>query len=308
MSAHIYESLREKLAENNLVLEIPEPVGKTPQERGRGWCSRLIGAMAWFSSQAEHQYVWRGQGDAAWVIQPRLNRHVAVSLGLTGVRAIEDQEREILGHVRHQRWHLRDGQPLDALTLAAVLQHHGVPTRMLDVTRDPLVAGFFAAESVASGGSEADGAVVALRIPGGNVMCYKPDGESLAKALKFSPADVPYALWEPPSFDPRIITQRGAFLVPNVSRGGTGYAPTEVIGIGIDKPAGEYKGKIEAFFNGFLSKPSPGRPPTNPPWIAMIVVPGRMKSHLREYLGALGLTSHTMYPDLEGYANSFPPS
>ena len=179
---------------------------------------------------------------------------------------------------------------------------------MLDVTRDPLVASFFASESVASGEAEADGAVVALLVPTGTVTCYRHDGETLPTALRFNLPDVPYALWEPPTLDPRIVTQRGAFLVPNVARGGIGYAPTGVVGIGIEKLAGEYKGKIGTFFKGFLSKPAPGRPPTKTPWIAMIIVPARMKEHLRGYLEALGLTSHTMYPDLEGFANSFPPS
>ncbi len=308
-------SLREFLGARNLVLDIPVPTGNKADENARAWCSRLLGAMAWFSSRQGAQYVWRGQRDASSTVQSRLNRHVAKTLGKSEVSAIKDAEAEILGHVRHQRWNLEEGVPLDLLTLAARLQHHGVPTRLLDVTRDPLVAAFFASETAAGGDDTADGAVVALKVPEDASVAVKPDSsdaESVEDALEFSPKDAPYALWEPPSVDPRIVTQRGCFLVPNVAVGSAdaaAYAPDALIGIGISKPEGGYTGSgISTFFKTFLDKPSPGRPPEKSVDTAMIIVPARIKATLRTYLAALGLTQHSVYPDLDGLANSFPPS
>lgn len=64
---------------------------------------------------------------------------------------------------RHERLDIRDGQPLDLLLTAAWLQHHAVPTRLLDVTKDPLVAAFFATERDAT--PDSPGAVIAIRVP-----------------------------------------------------------------------------------------------------------------------------------------------
>jgi hypothetical protein len=308
------ESLRDYLGEKNLVLEIPIPTGNKADENARAWCSRLIGAMAWFSSRDGAQYVWRGQRDAAWGIQSRLNRYVAKTLGQSEPAAIRAAESDILAHVRHQRWHLEEGAPLDLLTLAARLQHHGVPTRLVDATKDPLVAAFFAAEAAAGGTDTTDGAVVAFRVPEQGTVSYLPnseDAESLEEALEFTPKDAAYAWWEPPSVDPRIVTQRACFLIPNVAHGEAPpafYAPGAMIGLGIAKPEGGYTGQgIGTFFKAFLDKPSPGRPPEKAVDVTMIVVPSKMKPTLRSYLGALGLTRHSIYPDLDGFANSFPP-
>jgi FRG domain len=42
-------------------------------------------------------------------------------------------------------WDVHDGQTLNTLSLTARVQHHCIPTRLLDVTQDPLVAADFAA-------------------------------------------------------------------------------------------------------------------------------------------------------------------
>jgi FRG domain len=308
-------SLREFLEGKHLVLNIKIPTGNKADENARAWCSRLIGAMAWFSSREGAQYVWRGQRDASWSLQSRLNRHVATTLGQSQASAIREAEKDILAHVRHQRWNIEEGMALDLLTLAARLQHHGVPTRLLDVTKDPLVAAFFAAETSAGGTDTTDGAVVALRVPEGPTVSAEAgteDAESLEEALVFSPKDAPYAWWEPPSVSSRVVTQRGCFLIPNVASGSapkTAYSPNATIGLGIEKPEGGYTGQgIETFFKTFLDKPSPGRPPEKTVDVAMIVVPAKLKATLRTYLEALGLSRHSIYPDLDGFANSFPPS
>lgn len=312
MASFAYPSLRTELENYGLVLEIPLPPAANVIDQGRAWCSTLLGAMAWFSSQSGETYVWRGQRDADWPLQSRLNRHVASTLGGGTLADVAAAEREILLHVRHQRWHLRDGVPLRPLELAAVLQHHGVPTRLLDVTRDPLVAAFFASGAASREGQELDGAVVAIRVPRARVTDPSAEIETLDGTLSFEPPNSTYALWDPPAFDVRIVTQRGQFLVPNVNASAhksPRFSPTAVMGVGIKEPKGRYRGKdIRPFFMRFLEPAQPGRPPAQPVNAVMVIVPAQIKDTLRNYLGSLGLNDLTIYPDEAGYASSFPPS
>ena len=312
-----YPSLYDELAEQGLVLRIPTPPVAGRVDADRAWCSQLVGAMLWFASQEGATFVWRGQSDARWPLQPRLNRYVTTQLGGTTLADIAREEREIVGWIRHQHWD-RAGQPpsgqqLRFLELLAVLQHHGIPTRMLDVTRDPLVAAFFASDSRGATNTELDGAVVAIRIPD---HAYVHDSTRAARATSFEagtsfqPATAPYALYEPPGLDMRFIAQRGLFLVPNPARAMTSegpYAPLAAIGIGIEHAKGAYTGTIDGFFTSFFREAAASRPPKSPVNVMMIIIPAQKKAALRTYLTLSGLTTDTLFPDLAGYAGSFPP-
>jgi hypothetical protein len=94
---------------------------------------------------SEHELVWRGQGNADWSVRSTLSRAVALRNG-TGV-ATEDElveaELDILASAR--KWGLNTAELASApLHTLAELQHVGAPTRLLDVTRDPEIAAWFA--------------------------------------------------------------------------------------------------------------------------------------------------------------------
>jgi hypothetical protein len=93
---------------------------------------------------------FRGQADADWPLVPSIGRNRDFYGETQGILASDiqkyaEQERELLSRFR------RDAYPYvkrlltawEAITLA---QHHGLPTRLLDWTSNPLVALYFAAE------------------------------------------------------------------------------------------------------------------------------------------------------------------
>ena len=296
-------SLRTYLEPKGLVLTLPE--ASSASSKARRWCASFVGAVAWFTSHPnDAKYVWRGHASTEWVLQPRLHRHVARHLAKSDRGAVTAEEEKILGYARHNGWDYLEGRQRSHLEVLAILQHHGVPTRLLDVTRDPLVSMYFATEPALDGeGNEADGGLIAIRDPGATV---DPDGKT------FHPNGAPYAVWNAPPIDLRITSQRGEFVVSNTTlpKPAAGSDPldaTAPIGIGLTDPRGAFTGAgLDAYFRSYLDPTKPGRPPKEAVNLAMMVIPAKMRKPLREFLEASGLTAPRIYPDLAGYASSFP--
>jgi FRG domain len=316
-----YESLREHLGSDD-ALTLDDV--RSRRLTRAAWCSRLIGAMAWLSAQSNYEYVWRGHTCDEWPLQPRLSRYVAVHRGGSAVRDVLIEEKAVLGEALHERLDIRDGQPLNLLMTAAWLQHHAVPTRLLDVTRDPLVAAFFASQPDTT--PDNDGAVIAIRVPRWHRVRFDPSlSGSLHEGLRFfnvrkRPETPPYsrALWNPPNLDSRIPAQRSSFLVPNLhpkaarpTEYGVSpkfYAPTRPIGLGIANTHGPEDDTLREITHSYLKGDSPNGSRTGHYInVGMFVIPGERKSQLQEYLRALGVSVRTVFPDVDGFAKSFPP-
>lgn len=87
----------------------------------------------------ENHWIFRGHSDHEWLLIPSLQR-------LKRSDAIEI-ERELLRRYKSYLT-LKNIAPLpeDALSCLAHMQHHGCPTRLLDFTKSPYIAAFFAYE------------------------------------------------------------------------------------------------------------------------------------------------------------------
>jgi hypothetical protein len=93
-----------------------------------------------------NSFIYRGHADADWNLQTTLER-------VCGVKFSRDFAEKCENHALEQfqsRFHLYDQeniQPNCLLEWLSIMQHYGVPTRLLDFTTSPFVALYFALEA-----------------------------------------------------------------------------------------------------------------------------------------------------------------
>jgi hypothetical protein len=168
-----------------------------------------------WGSRPSNRWAFRGQADAAWGLVPKAFRP-STNLAYTGTPMHppldpEDQRRAELRLVNYFLFladrvglpipgdgqHLRLPDTLQrmrpsfddwpwpgVLEILAIAQHHGVPTRLLDFTHDPMTAAFFAAHGALEAAVDgADAArqlavwAVDLRSISGSVEVHRERGE-----------------------------------------------------------------------------------------------------------------------------------
>jgi hypothetical protein len=193
------------------------------------------------------QLVWRGARDARWGLHSGLFRALKKANGVQGPESApsgpqqyptEDQmvdAEKIILDVARDQWRL-DGMP--PLEILARLQHYGAPTRLLDITRNPYIAAWFAVEEHPQ--TECvDGRLFAFAttpiLPAtlkssetiDTSVRLKDIGELAAPFWHYfvTPADRRAAdwgtgskrrVWIPPAYDQRIVAQNAGFILDGV--------------------------------------------------------------------------------------------
>jgi hypothetical protein len=106
----------------------------------------LLSAMGRLTQYPAGRWIFRGQPDARWGLQPSIER-LALPDGTTRFSAERFIRREFRRRAHHYLSQLPE--PHDELAWLALMRHHGAPSRLLDWTRSPYVAAHFAAVNAA---------------------------------------------------------------------------------------------------------------------------------------------------------------
>jgi hypothetical protein len=92
------------------------------------------------------RYLWRGQADMNWRLESSLARRIRVARQDVDEDSVAAAERYLVAEAR--KWPAPEfAGLLGDQQILAMLQHHGVPTGLLDATTDPMTALWFACES-----------------------------------------------------------------------------------------------------------------------------------------------------------------
>ena len=99
-----------------------------------------------FKNLAEHsilEWVFRGQSNSKWEIRSSLERSgIMTNFDYAEINMLDDFKRA-------SNHYLRETQiPETLIDWLALLQHYGAPTRMIDFTKSPYVAAYFAFENI----------------------------------------------------------------------------------------------------------------------------------------------------------------
>ncbi len=249
------------------------PTGTEMMIRVATW-AEFLGAVARFE-----QWAFRGQARADQPLLTSLARRLIAYCPDRRLWPLRER-RAIRIFRRKAHIYVSDGAALeDDLRVLAMMQHHGGATRLLDFTKSPFVAAFFALES-----STSESVVYALNTP-----ALWTAGPAFDPGLTRAAIDprIPGhfdrffidnrhpLVWfgEPAEMDQRLVAQSGLFVLPDV----------------LDQA-------LETLLANYEQS-------SEPLLVRIVLDPGMRQQAMRE-LYRMNITHATLWPDLDGLARS----
>lgn len=243
-------------------------------------------------ARSEYRFFWRGQRDASWGLEPKLFRNLREKLGREPtVAEFNAREDEILDAFARTEL----GKDNHVLENLALLQHHGAPTRLLDVSTDFLPALYFACEDGA-GISRTDGLILAF-LASAAQGDLKPDrGSTPNIGMVRTQLRGGARYYQPRPVSERIRNQRAAFIVSAV--------PTDTMkgALAIEWALPETPWKATTLDKVLLppGQWAVGKPAR--PVILGLRVASQLKPQILSYLDRVfRLNPNTIYPDIQGF-------
>jgi len=250
------------------------------------------------ANQGGRALVWRGQADTDYGLSSALFRKALTvhSMKELNERRLSKLEDDIISYARKAGL----GRCMTNLQLLHALQHYRLPTRLIDVSRDPVSALWFACNDR----FRKDGRLFLFAVPSESVRADDPNLQMVPWAgITLSHWTNKVLLLDAPPSNPRIAAQDGAFLVGGLARNYAGqqqmmkdkyghwrYAPSEQLH------------EISEIFVKFPQEITNRRVDRwNPAETYGITwrIPASLKSYFVRALRLMGVGERTMYPDFD---------
>jgi hypothetical protein len=251
-----------------------------------------IGAVGTYSTG--QRFAWRGMSSADYQLSSSLHRDLGIA---ADEAAVHSSESETI--LKAHEWGLGVTQlgNVDDLQLLADLQHYGVPTRLIDVTSDPMTAVWFACQSPGVDGAIKAGLILAINITSFATRVALPtqrdtreDAENwTSSALEAALENGKPFLVRAAEANPRLASQAGYFITGRVPG-----SPTDVF-TSLDVPFTPRSTALD-----LLADRAGGRPESLP--FVAIIVKSHLKRKLLQYLdGTYNKSARTLFPDYAGF-------
>jgi hypothetical protein len=245
------------------------------------------------SALAGSHVVYRGQPNADYGLSPSLYRACRAVKADVREADLAVAESAVIAAMRGEGV----GRCMSDIELLQVLQHHGIPTRLVDVSTGPLEALFFAVDR----NDGADGRLFLIRLDAeseGDALLDKPgrplpwEGMAHGQTRALDAWTQTLALIEADPLDPRMRAQKGKFLVGGLNRRTVGRIMGNVSALDF--------AQVSSLGVNFIRQLRVGRNSCWPATGWTIRVPAEWKPHLRMRLASLPepITLDAMYPPL----------
>jgi len=145
----------------------------------------------------EENTIYRGHANCEWVLKPSIGRHFSDDWSDVielEIRALTEFKKKAIPYLRYQ--------PKADIEWLCLMQHHGLSTRLLDFTTNPLIALFFATDPA----EKHDGELI--------IATYGRSYENVNDEKLFDRTNS--FAYHPPHITERIIGQQGCFVYSNI--------------------------------------------------------------------------------------------
>ncbi|MCM7730621.1 FRG domain-containing protein [Enterobacter hormaechei] len=160
------------------------------------------------SSRATTVHMWRGQGNIDWPIHSAAYRRLKLTNPVVTELIMRNYEKDLLKRARHKGYGYESGRRLADFEVLAKLQHHGAATRLIDFSRNILVALWFACNSEKG----EDGLLFGIH----SDFIYGQEGEAEERDYNQifvdGESNAGATTWEPPAVTKRIAAQSAQFM------------------------------------------------------------------------------------------------
>lgn len=277
-----------------------------PETRKQLW--DLIGNAA-FELGTSTRVAWRGLPDHNYECISSLARELQEEGIPLNEESIRQREMRILDVARNWDIGLSEHGMVSDLHLLAMLQHHGAPTRLIDITYNPLTALWFACSDPKKLTQPGVLVVVAVTDALRHTTSENPQltydtidklgSASLISTLRESKATGKPFIVEPRPQDDRMKAQEGAFI-------GSYWPTNNLVGPLVGLPFGGLAKTMPMVLSG-LNKESDGG---GGDWTGLaftgILISPELKRELLPVLDhTFNRSFRTMYPDVPGFVSSY---